>query len=54
MSYSFISSFYFGTLGVHGLIYIAWSCGGVRAQKTYILLFWLGALNMVSNMVIEN
>jgi hypothetical protein len=52
MPYSFLSSVYFGTLGVHGLIYIAWSCGGVKAQKTYILLFWLGLLHMLSSMVI--
>ncbi|OMJ89978.1 hypothetical protein SteCoe_7766 [Stentor coeruleus] len=52
MGYSFISSIYFGTLGVHGLIYIAWACGGVKAQKTYILLFWLGLLHMFSSMII--
>jgi len=39
--YLILNSIYFATLGTHGLIYMGWSGGGVKSQRTYVLLFWL-------------
>ncbi|CAG9315156.1 unnamed protein product [Blepharisma stoltei] len=47
-----VTAAYFGSLGLHGLIFMAWSCGGIKAQKSYILLFWLGLLQSINSMVI--
>lgn len=34
-----VTTAYFGSLGLHGLIFMAWASGGIKAQKSYILLF---------------